>query len=523
MKDWLSQPGDSGFEDEANTLTVKIQSLIVKAYRDHGALFLIAFATALVCHGFHGAAVTLEFEGYGAISARLDQISSNYSGVGRYFLYFLSRHISTASYTPWLTMILACALLSVSAVVFVRLLRDRTDLAAGLAAAIFVAVPFFALALPLWLWSLAFSISYLTAVIAAYLTVRRGAVISSTILLVATLLNYQPALGFFMIAAACYAVYLVTERKWREAKAVLLPAAARSVLALLAAFIVYALTLQIGADNDYTEQQTGLISSPVDLISNIASSYAMIGRVFMERGIFHDYYPWVLAALFFLAVSRAGLKIVQVNTDRVATVFAAGVVAGAFALMPLAIAPFNVVLDQQTWFDRTLVAAAALVAFLTLFSVGSRLAIISLPALALSVVSLWWFAQANNVNAFSQYAMNSYDQATAERMADHIVALEDYDPSVQYQLVAVDPNWRQRSPATGSAQFSPIIRYAFVGEFAFWSRNVFAMAGLHNVTASSNPGEVRLRHEDAIATMDVWPKPGSVMIVEDRYVLVRYR
>ncbi len=520
---WLSAPTPSGMTAETSVPVAKFQEVFSRLCQHHGLLFVTGMIAALACYGFSAMTVTLDQEGFGSIASRMETVAENYSGVGRYLLYFISRYITSGTFTPWLTLMIASGLLSISAVFFVRVFLEKTTTAGILAVAVFVATPFFSSALHLWLWSVAFGIAYLTATAAAYLTLRRGAVWGPSILMIATLLNYQPALGFYLVTLGCYAIFTLSQRPWREGLDILLPVAARAAVALIAGLVSYLTVLQFfGAGNSYTDRQTSFIASPLGIIENIGAALAKIVSLPIERGDFHELFPFVLLGLVIVALIQVAIGVVSKNENPIAKGLTIAVVALAVVLTPVAITPFNIVLEQPVWFGRTMVSSAAVFAFLVLIAVSSRHAIISVIGLVLSVVTVWWFAQANNVNSFGQYAMNQYDMITASRMVDRITALEEYNPDIAYQIIAVEPSWRHRSPAPGAADFRPVITYAFVGDFGWYIGNMFSMAGLRNVSAGSNVAPIIERHAEIIDTMEAWPKDGSIVIVEDRYIFVKY-
>lgn len=502
-----------------------IEQTIVRLWNDHRVDFAIAFTVCMVCYGYNAAASVFEQETFGSVSDRLATISANYSAPARYLLYAISRYVGTASFTPFLTLCVTASLLSFSAMLFVRLFVTPTHLASAMGLAVFVATPFFSLAIPLWLWSIAFGVSYLTATLAAYLLLRRSVVVVPTILLTLTLLNYQPSIGLFLTSFGCHAIWVLMNQEFATAVKAIVLSSIKVMSALFVSGTVYFVALKLSQYDisAYTNQQTGFETSAAALLHNISTALLTLVLLPAERGVFHTHFPWVLgglAALFSIATVTRSLA---VNREAGARALAIAAIAFFCVITLLAIAPFNLVLGEQVWFDRVLVSYASVFAFLVIVTLSVRNSLVNGVAFLGSVVTLWWFVQFDNVNSFSQYVMNIYDYATTNRLITYIVSSNDYDSSVRYEIVAVGANWSMISPAAGAPDYRPIIHYQYVSNFRFPTANIFAMNGLPNVVDSTAPDAVRARYAETISNLATWPSPRSVRIVDGRYILVRFK
>ena len=487
-------------------------------------LVLAGFLTAMASYAYYVFGGALELEGLGSIASRIDGDKTNYFAPARYIFYFVSRYIGSASFTPWLSLIIFCACISVGAALIVRLFGPLPEPALCVGAMLIVSFPFFSAQVSLWLWTLAFGFAFLTASVASYVVCRRGSVVAATSILSATLLNYQPAFGLFLAAVCLHLasvfLHMPLSVALKDAGQVVL----KGSLSVLVSLALYLLALRFSRQfsNQYTDRITGFdfgFSSIFDRALEILKrSYEI-----PFSGRFHEMYPVLVGFILVLAVIGVWGFVSNQNVNLKPRVAAFMFVAALFVCAILASIPFNLVLSDPVWWQRTWVSIGIVFAFIFVIAASSVYRWIRRVGFLLALAGLFWFVQGHNAVAFSQKAMNQFDNAVTQKIIAYTVAHPSYVPGSRYMIVAVNPGWHMSTRAAGSAFYRTNVFAAYTGEFQWWTENLFQLNGLHGVSAAPNPQAVRERFSEEIETMGVWPRPDSVEILEGRYIIVRLR
>ncbi len=481
--------------------------------------FITVFSLAALSYSYYGISLTLDQEGLGSITSRMNEMEMNYRGAARPLLWLISSRLMPGSFMPVLNILIASACLSLAAILCSRVFSHST-LSATLSASILATFPLFSASLPLHLWNVAFGISYLTACAALYLVALSGRWVTAGFLLALTFSNYQSSVGLFCAGIVARMVYLAT---FEEDAGELFRLALRALFAGLLGALIYApIFLYFSSSaSGYSAAQTEVISSFKGLGSNLLN----IISINFQRATGEEFYrqkvPLLFAALFALYGLFSAWEI-ALSRGKLAAIYLGGIALAWLALIVVA-TPVELFLEGSFLWSRGAIALAMPVSLACAVLVDQKRSILLKNlAVLVSFLLIFSFVQYHNVSAFTQQMINKHNFALGIRIADRIEQLDEYDRSQNYRIVAANLSWEPVHAAGSRIFTSNNVTNVYAYQFRWYVGNHFKILGMNNVEFHDSAEQVLESHKHLIDTMRAWPQKGSVQIAEDNVIIIKF-